>query len=326
MLLTEKCNLSCTMCIRGKQNGALLDFQAIGLIKDQFVGHDVVLTGGEPTLHTNFVQIADLMSDISHTLTITTNGTNVDKLLSVSKKDNVLLQISLDGTEEYHDLIRGKGTYNKAFSTIEKLNEHKLPYCIATVASRKNLACMSELANILQALQNMKYWRISYEMPFGNAQINDMMTAEEWNSFVDKMLEEVKFRMKIQKIFPFDLYGRMIANGKIRNSTYRGVNCGSGKNKIYIYPDLKVYPCTCLTDFCMGDLTKNSLSEILASAQAKPFSDYQLIDDTPCQECEYKSYCNGGCIGMSYHFFGKFGYGDARCPKLTEYYKRFKRS
>jgi radical SAM protein with 4Fe4S-binding SPASM domain len=326
LLLTENCNLSCAMCIRGKQNGTLLDFQAIDMIKDQFTGHDVVLTGGEPTLHTNFVQIADLMSDVSHTLTITTNGTNFDKLLSVSKlkKENVLFQISLDGTKEYHDSIRGKGTYDKTFLTIKKLDELNVPYCIATVASKKNLNCMSELITILQTLKNMKYWRISYEMPFGSAQINDMMTADEWNVFVDKMLTEVHFRMKIQKIFPFDLYDRMIANGKIRNSTYRGVNCGSGKNKIYIYPDLKVYPCTCLTDFCIGDLSQNSISEMLASAQAKTFSDYQLIDGTPCQQCEYKSYCNGGCIGMSYRFFGKFGYGDVRCPKLTEYYKKFK--
>ena len=66
----------------------------------------------------------------------------------------------------------------------------------------------------------------------------------------------------------------------------------------------------------MGDLSKEPLDRILDSDKNKVFSEYQLAEDSECQSCEYKKFCNGGCIGMSYHYFGKLGMGDIRCPKL----------
>ena len=46
------------------------------------------------------------------------------------------------------------------------------------------------------------------------------------------------------------------------------------------------------------------------------FSEYALKEESECQKCEYKTFCNGGCVGMSYHYFGELGMGDKRCPKL----------
>lgn len=324
LLLTENCNLKCTMCIRGKQNGVFLATEKLEALKNDFINQDIVLTGGEPTLHPEFEKIVKSLCKVAKSVTITTNGTYPGSLACLINEKNTIVQVSLDGTQLFHNSIRGAGNFEKTFNTIKMLDEQSIPYCVATVASKKNLSCMLELSELLNALSSMKYWRISYEMPFGSAKYDDMMSAQEWNTFAEHMLDNVHFRMKIQKIFSFELYDKMINLGKERKSTCRGINCGSGKNKVYIYPDLKVYPCTCLTDFCIGDLNDNSLSEILCSENAKPFSEYRLIPDTPCLQCKYKDYCNGGCIGMSYHFFGKLGYGDPRCPLLKTFFDKSK--
>lgn len=323
LLLTEKCNLCCSMCIRGKQSGCEIDFERLEQtdLWREFGKHDIVLTGGEPSLHKEFISIVNSISASARSLTVTTNGTLSSYLKDINDISKVFFQISLDGTDSVHDKIRGKGAFSKTFSTIKKLDEMGASYCVASVVSKKNIDCMPEMAELLCGLNNMEYWRISYEMPFGSAEQYNvaMMTADEWNCFVDKMLNIVRFRLKIQKIFPFELFDKRMND----NCDNRIFNCGSCNGKIYIYPDLTVYPCTCLTDFPLGNLNEQGICEILSGEKARVFSRYSLVEDTPCNKCKYKHLCNGGCIGMSYHFFGGLGYGDARCPLLKDFYNSF---
>ena len=134
---------------------------------------------------------------------------------------------------------------------------------------------------------------------------------------MDELLRNARLRLKIQKIFPFELYDKAMKSvDMLPMRTTRINNCGSGKNKLYVYPTFDVYPCTCLTDFAVGNLYSQKLDMILESEKIKPFSCYELDRNSKCRSCEYKDLCNGGCIGMSYHYFGKLGMGDIRCPKL----------
>lgn len=59
-----------------------------------------------------------------------------------------------------------------------------------------------------------------------------------------------------------------------------------------------------------------TLAEIRTGEKLRPFLDYKVQKDAVCNACEFKTVCNGGCIGMSYHYFGEFGRGDIRCSKL----------
>lgn len=318
LLLTERCNLNCKMCIRGDKSNKELTLEELCTLNsiDDFSEHDIVITGGEPTLCKDFVPIVKFLQDKVKSISICTNGTTDFYINKEFAQSQIGIQVSVDGTEKIHDSIRGRNSYKRIMQTIAKLEEFGMPYTISSVVSKNNSFCMKDLADELNNLKCMKYWNISYEMPFGHADISELMLAEEWNSFVDEMLDYVCFRMKIQKMFPFDLFDK---NKDKLDELFKGrkcSNCGSGRNKIYIYPNLNVYPCTCLTDFCLGNLKKDSLSVIMHNDLALTFADYTVLPDSKCQECEYLKYCNGGCIGMSYHFFNKIGCGDIRCPKL----------
>lgn len=310
------------MCIRGRQQGINMNIEHLAdiLEKNDFSDYDIVITGGEPSIHLKYQEIVELMCSKAKTVTVTSNGTLDLHVDTLTQYDNLFFQISLDGDELEHNSIRGNGTFARTWNTLEKLDQLKGKYAVSSVVSRKNKDEIFKLVSKLKMLKNMQFWRISYEMPFGSAEgISNIMEADEWNTFVDSLLEVVKFRLRIQKIFPFDLYNKNREYlERLAVSRKRSLNCGSGTSKIYVYPDFNVYPCTCLTDFCVGNLASEKLMEILEGTENRRFSEYELKEESECQKCEYKTFCNGGCVGMSYHYFGKLGMGDKRCPKLHE--------
>ena len=324
MLITNRCNLNCKMCIRGKNYGNDIDFQTLkeSSLIDDISEDTLVITGGEPTLHKDFVQIVKHICKYAKNVAVTTNGIFDYYIDDLKEEKNLIVQVSLDGYKDKHDAIRGEGAYEKTINTLRKLDSNGVRYSIASVVNKKNKEFIKDLINELKNFTNMSYWRVSYEMPFGNADFENMMTAQEWNDLVDYILKEAEFRVNIQKIFPFDIYDKYMSENNInKNISNRCYNCGSGRDKIYIYPDFNVYSCTCLTDFCIGNLKKSNLNQILCGEEIKSFSNYKIDEDVPCRECTYYALCNGGCIGMSYHLFGKLGKGDIRCPILRSYYE-----
>lgn len=322
LLLTDRCNLHCSMCIRGRQHGDDMNLEEFSNLLDNedFSNIELVVTGGEPTLHPYFVEFVKKASLHFRKVLIATNGTTHYYINELKELDNVIFQISLDGDEKSHDNIRGNGSYNKTFKTIKEFEANNLNYCIASVVGNNNKNEIFSLIPYLEKLEKMKFWRISYEMPFGNAHSNNFLSAPEWNTFVDHILTKVNFKLLIKKIFPFEIYDKYLSQMDI-TARNRCFNCGSGSNTIYVYPDFSVYPCTCLTDFCIGNLKTDSLKSILKGNKIQKFSKYKMNSDTPCHTCKYFAFCNGGCIGMSYHVMGSLGKGDIRCPILRSYYE-----
>lgn len=161
----------------------------------------------------------------------------------------------------------------------------------------------------------MKYWKVEPELPFGCGNWNDCIDISNWNVLVDNLISLCPFELRIKKLFDFSLL-EFLSREKLEELKIRKFsNCGGCRSKIYIYPDFLVYPCTCLTDFPIGDLKVNSYREIINSSRAAQFMNYTLDKESLCNQCKYVWFCNGGCIGCSYHYFGKIGMGDGRCPK-----------
>lgn len=319
LLLNDSCNLKCPFCIRGASKGLCIDAEKLEsvLSDNPFEGYSLLLTGGEPTLHPKFNDIVELCSRKFKHVSINTNG-YLSNWVDNLKNPRIHVQISIDGDRNDHNRIRSGGTidvYGHIEKTIEKLECSGISYNIATTVSKHNIDSVISLAKELKEFKKIRYWKVSPQLPFGCGNMHDVLDIKEWNAFVDKLISIANIRLAIKKYFDFDLLDSVIKE----NPNYENVsktNCGNVKDKIYIYPDFTVYPCTCLTDFPLGNLLENSLDVILASEKAKVFSNYTLSEESVCRSCKYLKFCNGGCIGMSYHYFGKLGVGDYRCPRL----------
>lgn len=74
------------------------------------------------------------------------NGTLVDEAFArMAKKNNINVQISLDGTDrESHEFVRGKGTWDSVISAIRLLNKYCVDIQTNLVYHRGNINKLEE--------------------------------------------------------------------------------------------------------------------------------------------------------------------------------------
>lgn len=320
LLLNTDCNLNCGFCIRGKNSRCnYIDVDDLGnvLQKNDFSKYHLVLTGGEPTLHPHLPDIVSLCQPRFNGITVCSNGVN-SSWIEKCKDKHFHVQISLDGTADLHNRLRGDGkqdVINRILCSIERITSYNISYNISTTVGQFNYDNVKDLCKHIEELPNLKYWKVSPVLPFGCADENDCVSINQWNNLVNFLVDNSHVRLYIQRLFDFNLLERYFEK-HCASISFPKSNCGDVKSKVYVYPDFTVYPCTCLTDFPLGNLVASSLVEIIQNDKSKRFSAYQVKSDTLCSTCKYLPVCNGGCIGMSYHFYHELGRGDYRCPLI----------
>ena len=264
-------------------------------------------------------EIIEICSPFFKGISINTNGKN-SSWIDKCKENNFHVQLSIDGTPQVHNKIRENGLidiYGCIMETIEKLNKHNISYNISTTVGQNNYECISDLCKLINQLPQICYWKVSPMLPFGCADSNNVLPIDKWNDLVNTLLEEAEVRLHIKKLFDFQLLDRYMKINPNINS-FPKANCGDVRYKIYVYPDFTVYPCTCLTDYPLGNLKTHKLNEIIKNPTSQEFINYKVKADSVCYKCKYLPICNGGCIGMSYRFFNTLGKGDYRCPLIQK--------
>jgi MoaA/NifB/PqqE/SkfB family radical SAM enzyme len=149
LVLTDKCNLKCSMCDIGQgnahteqasQSSLIASIQGgkeqtsteewLSIIDDlaRFVPKPLILlTGAEPFLYPEIMRIVEKIISRGFSLHITTNGTLLAKhashLVTLCKTArDVDITVSLDDIGESHDAIRGvKGTFQRAIDGIRQV-------------------------------------------------------------------------------------------------------------------------------------------------------------------------------------------------------------
>ena len=120
--ITRRCNLACIHCYSdsaAREYPGELDWQQCqGVVDDlaQFNVPAVLLSGGEPLIHPRFFDLAGYARSKGLRLTLSTNGTLIDREAAQRIKDVgfAYVGISLDGIGATHDYFRGRaGAFEK---------------------------------------------------------------------------------------------------------------------------------------------------------------------------------------------------------------------
>jgi MoaA/NifB/PqqE/SkfB family radical SAM enzyme len=150
--LTRRCNLRCDYCFVGWSRGWAgdLPIDVARQVITEGRGRFPVLhfTGGEPLAYRGLVELIDLgIAEGYADIVINTNGTLVDQAwvdAFASRRAHVRITVSLDGPREFHDPIRGEGSFERSSHAVEALLEAGVPTTVMSVVTRPVLDRLSD--------------------------------------------------------------------------------------------------------------------------------------------------------------------------------------
>lgn len=138
--VTNNCNLRCKHCYEWGEKGYHMNMDK----KEQQMDIDITLFekvlnetkkiksrlylwGGEPLCHKEFDKIADMLAEDPREVAMCTNILLLDKHLDslIKISDNLDILIPIEGFEEAHDSIRGKGNFKKVVESVKLLMDLK---------------------------------------------------------------------------------------------------------------------------------------------------------------------------------------------------------
>jgi radical SAM protein with 4Fe4S-binding SPASM domain len=130
--VTQKCDLKCKMCYEWGENGsyrskkelAELDINVVEKIIEDLAPHNPYfeLFGGEPLMYKHLERILQAFKKHRCKVDIPTNGTLLKRHANALVDNEVRrIWVSIDGSEEFNDLQRGKGVYRRAVDGLEEV-------------------------------------------------------------------------------------------------------------------------------------------------------------------------------------------------------------
>ena len=171
--ITTRCNLRCRHCYIGSSHLTELTIKTIRDTLDEFQelqGLRLLITGGEPLLHTKFKQINSLLPEYAFRKVLFTNGVLLSEKLLKSLNVNEI-QVSIDGIESGHDALRGKGTFKKAMAGLRKAAQAGHDISVATMVHSMNLNEFEEMEELFKGM-GIKDWSVDVPALEGNLRDN----------------------------------------------------------------------------------------------------------------------------------------------------------
>ena len=310
--ITHLCNLRCKHCYQEEYNNHMKreDFYMIldrieDYLADKSLYPQINLTGGEPLLHPDFFEFLEEIVKRKIRFSILTNGTMIDKGTAKKIKyyNPIFVQISLDGTKDTHDSIRGEGNFEKALEGIDNLKEQGVKVLVSFTAQKSNYTEFKDLAKICKKHNVDKLWW-------------DRVVTDDNNLYLstDEFKELVlNCNTLIHGFHPFQRYDFVSNQRSLQclGTEDCGYHCSVGKGLIIILADGSVMPCRRLP-FVIGNIKENSLSEIIHNSHLmKELSDFYAPKE--CYGCKDLNRCYGGSRCVTYAQTGELYKKDINC-------------
>lgn len=195
LILTSKCNMRCKHCYGNYGNNVpkkeLTGDEWIRVIEDLSKNEVffVNISGGEPTVHPDFIRIINSLVEKEIYFMITTNGVFNQKILEtiLYAKDYILgIQISLDGADwKTHGFLRRnvngkpeKILFDKAINSIKAFIDNGIRVSIATCIHSRNIDKIDELKDLILLLKPAN-WSLSTISISGRARDYDDIFVPE---------------------------------------------------------------------------------------------------------------------------------------------------
>ncbi len=363
--LTYRCNLACEHCyldaggtpMVGTENFA--DRSELGTeecfrVVDEIAAFApecvTILTGGEPLLRRDILEIVRRAAERGLWVVVGTNGVRISENVArrLAEAGARGLSLSLDALDpDRHDRFRRvRGAWQNTVDGAEILHRAGLPFIVQTTAGSHNLGELDAIADFAHDRLAAKVWNLYFLVPTGRGQfVSDMSPAQydEVLASLHRIQRKYDRRMLVNaKCAPHYIKtvlenasgpregpeiavetipvpteaepaGTISWRGASPIRTYSGGagGCPAGTHYMGIRPNGDVTPCPYLPVFA-GSLRSAKLADLWTSSGL--FTDIRRRTSLGgrCGECELSSHC-GGCRARAYGMSGDLMAEDPLC-------------
>lgn len=185
--ITDRCNLKCRHCYigeRGKRELALAEIEKVLREFEMVQGLRLLITGGEPLLHSRFKDINRMLPAFSFRKVLLTNGVILKKE-TLEGLNFHEIQISIDGLEGSHDLLRGRGTFSVTLEAAENCLAKGFAVSVSTMVHPANLNDFDALEKLFREM-GIREWSVDVPCSAGRMKHNkDLhLTPEEGGRYL----------------------------------------------------------------------------------------------------------------------------------------------
>jgi radical SAM protein with 4Fe4S-binding SPASM domain len=298
------CNLTCTHCFADPlpRNRELLGLREYATLFRELAAMGsfrLGLTGGEPLMRRELLEVIDEATKAGLHPCLTTNGLLLDETWAreLGKRELVWLNISLDGaTAATNDAVRGKGTFELVVRKLRELG-HLFRFTLAFTVMKHNaheVPAFAELAKELGAANVV--FRPLY--PAGAA-LHRLELLPGFGQYSDALLS-LESLGSVRGIDPFSPMARADANAVV----YGNLGCGAGNSIASISARGDVNPCSFLGPaFDAANVRDRSFREIWNDSER--FRAMRALSKKPAPG-EF----NGGCRARSLRLAGDVNAAD----------------
>ena len=347
--VTNRCNLHCPFCFADSKDSSpfteelsvdelfklFSDLENINVLR-------VALTGGEPFLRQDIMEIITKFSSFNFAKTINTNGTliNEEIAMELSNLNIDRICISLDGSNsKIHNRIRGLGTFSKVIRGIELLKENEVPVSTLFTLNKYNVENLLECIKFNEKI-GMDYMTVMMLCPTGRASDGKLLpNKDQWYPILLKLSQmlkndEINLKFKIvppnespiwwQLYFPLEFYDCTdflqywpFNENPNTNSIKREISCQAGVKACSIIQNGDVYGCDFMIgndELKAGNIRSSTFKEIWDHSsvfkQLRNLSFDQI--EGKCKTCPH-IWCGGGCRSAAYNYSGDIFGSDESC-------------
>jgi radical SAM protein with 4Fe4S-binding SPASM domain len=358
--LTYRCNLACEHCYLdaggqpqvGTENFA--DRSELGTgecfrVIDEIAAFApeclTILTGGEPLLRRDILEIVRRASERELWVVVGTNGVKITENVArhLAEAGARGLSLSLDALDpDRHDRFRKvRGAWRNTVEGAEILNRTGLSFIVQTTAGSHNLGELEAIADFAHDRLAAKVWNLYFLVPTGRGQFVSDITPAQYDEvlaslyriqrkydrrmlvnakcaphYIKTVLEQAQSDPTTTGDGPSTRPPGGLAQGgpgvsPIRTYSGGAGGCPAGTHYMGIRPNGDVTPCPYLPVFA-GTLRNSSLADLWTSSELFAGIRRRTSLGGRCGACEMNGHC-GGCRARAYGMTGDLMAEDPLC-------------
>ena len=270
VIVTYRCNAKCNMCNRHKAPTKPEEEISLETIKKLPKMSFTNVTGGEPFIRTDLIEIVRELYKLSDRIVISTNGFYTDRIVALAKEfPQVGIRISIEGLEQTNNEIRGlPDGYQRGYQTLKTLREMGMKDVgFGMTVQDRNASDLVALYDISDKM-GMEFATASLHNSFYFVETNNIihdreMVAQNIEALVNKLLKSKSPKKWFRAYFNHGLINYIYGQKRL-------LPCDMAFDTFFIDPYGDVVPCNGTKEKeVMGNLNVQTWDELWNSEQAE---------------------------------------------------------